>query len=53
MRLKDGDNIWSEEALKLVKNKNKNKQLIEEAFENNGYDLENIINTLLKVYRIN
>lgn len=53
INLAQGAELWAEEALKLIGKKNNNKEIIEEAFENKGYKIEKIVNTLLEVYKIN
>lgn len=52
IELKNGSKAWSEEALKLIGRKNKDEKLIKEVFKNKGYDLENIVDTLLNVYKL-
>lgn len=52
IELKAGEKVWSKEALKLIGRKDKNEKLIKEAFKNKRYDLENIVDTLLKVYKL-
>ena len=52
INLDNGLNIWKNEALKLIGKKNKNKEIIESAFKNKRLELDNIVNTLLKVYKI-
>lgn len=53
INLEEGAQIWAEEALNLIEKKNNNKEIIKKAFEDNGYKLEDIIDTLLKVYKFN
>lgn len=53
IKLDDGIDKWADEALKLIGKKNNNKEAIEEAFKAKGYEIEDIVNTLLDVYKIN
>ena len=52
IKLDDGIDKWADEALKLIGKKNNNKEAIEEAFKAKGYEIEDIVNTLLDVYKI-
>lgn len=52
LSLKDGIDKWSNEALNLIGSKNKDEKLINDAFINKGYNLENIINNLLNLYEV-
>lgn len=53
IKLDDGIDKWVDEVLNLIGKKNNNKETIEEAFKANGYEIEDIVNTLLDVYKIN
>lgn len=53
IKLDDGIDKWADEAVKLIGKKNNNKEAIEEAFKAKGYEIEDIVNTLLDVYKIN
>lgn len=52
IKLDDGIDKWADEALKLIGKKNNNKEAIEEAFKAKGYEIEDIVNILLDVYKI-
>lgn len=52
LNLKDGIDKWSNEALNLIGTKIKDKELINDAFINRGYNLENIVNNLLNLYEV-
>ena len=53
IKLDDGIDKWADEALKLIGKKNNNKEAIEKAFKAKGYEIEDIVNTLLDAYKIN
>lgn len=52
IRLDFGQSYWAEEAMKLIENKNKNKEIILKGIEDKGYDLKNIIYIILDIYKI-
>ena len=52
INLNDKRELWAKEAFKLIENKNKNKKQILNAIKNKGYDLDNIINKLLEIYKL-
>lgn len=52
INLNDKKELWIKEAFELIENKNKNKKQILSAIKNKGYDLDNIINKLLEIYKL-
>lgn len=52
INLDDGVGIWAKETFELIKNKGKDRELIINAIKNKGYDLNNIVSTLLGVYKL-
>ncbi|MGG7078776.1 glycosyltransferase family 1 protein [Clostridium sardiniense] len=52
IKLSDKKELWVKEAFELIKSKNKNEELILDAIKNKGYDLDNIVKTLLKIYKL-
>lgn len=52
INLNDKRELWAKEAFELIENKNKNKKQILSAIKNKGYDLDNIINKLLEIYKL-
>ena len=52
INLNDKKELWIKEAFELIENKNKNKKQILNAIKNKGYDLDNIINKLLEIYKL-
>ena len=52
INLNDKKELWAKEAFELIENKNKNKKQILSAIKNKGYDLDNIINKLLEIYKL-
>ena len=53
LQLSDSCEVWSKKAFELVGKKKKDKQEIKNAFNNKGYELSQIVNSLLEVYKIN
>lgn len=53
INLDNGVDTWAREAFELIKNKGKDKELIINAIKNKGYDLDNIVKTLLDIYKLN
>lgn len=53
LNLSDSCDVWGQKALDLIGNKEKHKEKIKNAFNNKGYELDQIVSSLLKVYEIN
>ncbi|WP_447411263.1 glycosyltransferase family 1 protein [Clostridium perfringens] len=53
LQLKNSSEEWSNKALELVGKRQKDKVNIKNVFKNKGYELNQIVNSLLKIYKIN
>ena len=53
LELKDSCDEWSNKAFKLVGKKQKDKANIKNSFKNKGYELNQIVSSLLDIYKIN
>lgn len=53
LQLKNSCEEWSNKAVDLVSKKQKDKANIKNAFKNKGYELNQIVSNLLKIYKIN
>ena len=52
LKISDGIDKWVDESFKSINSKNKSIDLIEEAFKEKGYKIENIVNNLLDIYKL-